>query len=370
MNFALSTINTKSSNVVRLMDYGDVVILYLRHDHMESLLLEKDKVLNNKFGVFPHSYFVGKPFGIKLQSDGNGTGWICVLEPTPELWSQAVYTRTQIVNEVDASVCTFYLDVYPGCKVVDTGTGSGCMTISLARAVAPHGHVYTYEYNNQRAVHAQEEFKRLKIDDLITVQCKDVCGKYGGDDGGFPGLGPKSIDAVFLDLPEPWLAIKHAKYVLKSNKYLCCYSPCIEQVVKTCEKMREEGFHSINMIEVRQRPFDGRVNNLEIADIGTDSTSAKKEGDTEEKNTNEGTVEEVGNDNNDHIDDDDEDDNEDDDDVPSKRSKKNEDETVPKKKAPYWTPKPLKTIEKQVARPLQDMKGHTAFLYFGICPDT
>jgi tRNA (adenine57-N1/adenine58-N1)-methyltransferase len=118
-----------------------------------------------------------------------------------------------VISRGSASVCTFYLDVYPGCKVVDTGTGSGCMTISLARAVAPHGHVYTYEYNNQRAIHAQEEFKRLKIDDLITVQCKDVCGKFGSDDGGFPGLGPKSIDAVFLDLPEPWLAIKHAKYV-------------------------------------------------------------------------------------------------------------------------------------------------------------
>ena len=32
-----------------------------------------------------------------------------------------------------------------------------------------------------------------------------------------------------------------------------------EQVMKTCEKLRELGFHSIRMIEVRQRPFDGRL---------------------------------------------------------------------------------------------------------------
>ena len=32
-----------------------------------------------------------------------------------------------------------------------------------------------------------------------------------------------------------------------------------EKVMKTCEKLRELGFHSIRMIEVRQRPFDGRL---------------------------------------------------------------------------------------------------------------
>jgi hypothetical protein len=30
------------------------------------------------------------------------------------------------------------------------------------------------------------------------------------------------------------------------------------QVIKTCEKLRELKFHSIRMIEVRQRPYDAR----------------------------------------------------------------------------------------------------------------
>lgn len=101
---------------------------------------------------------------------------------------------------------------------------------------------------------------------MITVQCKDVCGKFdtnaevddASDKGGFPGVSEHSIDAVFLDLPEPWLALHHAKYVLRPGRNICCYSPCIEQVMKTCEKLRELGFHSIRMIELRQRPFDGR----------------------------------------------------------------------------------------------------------------
>ncbi|RYH28946.1 hypothetical protein EON65_10310 [archaeon] len=52
------------------------------------------------------------------------------------------------------------LDIHPGCTVVESGTGSGCMTLSLARAVAPSGRVFTYEYNNVRADTAREEFTK------------------------------------------------------------------------------------------------------------------------------------------------------------------------------------------------------------------
>ena len=71
-----------------------------------------------------------------------------------------VQTRTQIVDEVDSSVVTLHLDVHPGFTVVETGTGSGCMTMSLARAVHPSGHVFTFEYNGVRAQKAREEFNK------------------------------------------------------------------------------------------------------------------------------------------------------------------------------------------------------------------
>jgi tRNA (adenine57-N1/adenine58-N1)-methyltransferase catalytic subunit len=64
------------------------------------------------------------------------------------------------VNEIDSSIIASMLDVYPGCRVVESGTGSGCMTISLARAVYPTGHIYTFEYNSVRAEKAREEFAK------------------------------------------------------------------------------------------------------------------------------------------------------------------------------------------------------------------
>jgi tRNA A58 N-methylase Trm61 len=66
---------------------------------------------------------------------------------------------------------------------------------------------------------------------LITVECRDVCAKVDHYGGGFGNLLDNSIDAVFLDLPEPWLVIPYAKRVLKPGSSICTYSPCIEQVI-------------------------------------------------------------------------------------------------------------------------------------------
>lgn len=41
--------------------------------------------------------------------------------------------------------------------------------------------------------------------------------------------------------------------------------------MKTCDRLREHGFHSIKMLEVRQRPFDGRKHPFETVDLGLDS---------------------------------------------------------------------------------------------------
>lgn len=180
----------------RTMQYGDVVVLYLKYGECDHVILKEGMTTDNKFGHFKHADIVGKTFGSKLFNTNNGNGYIYALAPSPELWAGAITARTQIVNELDSSVCTFYLDLYPGCKVVESGTGSGCMSLSIIRAVLPTGHLYTYEYNPVRAAKVVEEFQELGVAQYATVQCRDVCG-CDGQGGGFIGIEDQSIDAVF-----------------------------------------------------------------------------------------------------------------------------------------------------------------------------
>ena len=73
---------------------------------------------------------------------------------------------------------------------------------------------------------------------------------------------------MFLDVPEPWLALPHITRILKQGHSICCYSTCIEQVMKTCEMLQSLQYFDMRMIDVRQRPFDGRIVPLETLDLG------------------------------------------------------------------------------------------------------
>lgn len=262
----------------RLIQEGDLVILYERHDSLAHAWMKKKGIIQNRYGCFSHDDMIGKPFGHKAKAYDNDSCWVYTMEPTPELWSVAFKTRTQIVNEMDQSLVTFMLNVKPGDIVVESGTGSACMTLSLARAVshpniAKAGHVYTFEYNGSRAEDAAKEMKAMGVDHLVTVRCHDVCAKYkdeqeAGLSGGFPGVAPGSCDALFLDVPSPHEALDYAVDVLKPHANICCYSPCISQVTDTCAKLRQLGFTNIRMVEFRQRPSDGREVLLENIDLG------------------------------------------------------------------------------------------------------
>lgn len=92
-----------------------------------------------------------------------------------------------------------------------TGTGSGSLSHSFLRAIRPYGHLHTFDFHEMRCDLAREEFKEHGLSENVTVYHRDVC------ELGFTDELNGKVDAVFLDLPAPQLAITHAFKAFKDS---------------------------------------------------------------------------------------------------------------------------------------------------------
>ncbi|XP_012260158.1 tRNA (adenine(58)-N(1))-methyltransferase catalytic subunit TRMT61A [Athalia rosae] len=237
------------------VEEGDEVILFLGVSQMYSLeatptIVNKrgetvDYVFQTSYGALKVATLVGAKYGTKVDLS---RGWAYILQPTPDLWTLTLKHRTQIIYTPDISNIVYLMDLEPGSVVIETGTGSGSLSHALIGAIKPHGHLYTFDFHAQRVALATIEFDKHGLAPYVTVQQRDAC-----QDGFGENLKEK-VNAVFLDLPHPWLTINHAiKCFRKSGGKLCSFSPCIEQVQKTCDSLATAGFVEIKTYECLQK---------------------------------------------------------------------------------------------------------------------
>lgn len=269
-----------------LIKVGDIVFYMETKEVMKPLTIKSGVFFQNKFGHFHHDDFIGKELGSKIMSrskpKNEKEGFITVVDFIPALWDKAGERLTQILYGPDISLILGLLDIRSDSLIVESGTGSGCLSINIAN-VFNKGHLYTFEFNKERATKLKQQFTELGLSDLITVTNQDVLEQgfslnkdqiresdlenytsYLKTQGCFSeeklddretllnGL----IDGVFIDLPSPWEVVERAKKKLKTNGNFVSFSPCMEQVEKTFEKLRELGFIRPRMFEICYRAYN------------------------------------------------------------------------------------------------------------------
>ncbi|CAH8869897.1 unnamed protein product [Trichobilharzia szidati] len=246
-------------------NYGDCVIIDLGKFKNLTVILKRGDVSQTRFGAMKHDDCVGRKFGSKIQTS---RGFVHILPLSPVLWSETLPHRTQIIYPCDASLIIGGLDLSPGKWVFEAGTGSGSLTHFLAQAILPHGRVYTFDFHTERVDLANEEFNSHSLGDVVKVSFRDVCSEY------FPNFGsemnPNGVDAVILDLPRPWLVIPHLTSTFRpeSGGRVCLFSPCIEQVQRSCAALLETGFVHLTTMECLEREYDVSRTTLNIPNMG------------------------------------------------------------------------------------------------------
>ena len=232
-----------------------------------------------------------EPAQAKVPIDA-GSGFIHILQPTPEAWTASLDHRTQVVYTPDYSYILQRLRVRPGSSIIEAGAGSGSFTHAAARAVFSgypsdsllkhkrhkRGNVYSYEYHEPRVQTLRQELHEHGLDGIVELTHRDVCneGFALSDDSSLP-----EADAIFLDLPAPWLALKHltrspAASPLNptSAAHLCTFSPCIEQVMATVSYLRKNDWTEIQMVEVANKRIDVRRERVGLKEEGLRGVNA------------------------------------------------------------------------------------------------
>lgn len=141
---------------------------------MSIIRVKVGEYFNCKFGSYKHTDMIGLRYGTKLGSN-TGRGFLYLLHPTPELWTLVLPHRTQILYIADISFVMNFLNLKPGMSMIESGTGSGSFSHSIARTLAPTGHLYTFEYHQERVNAAKKEFEDHGLSDMVTLECRDVC---------------------------------------------------------------------------------------------------------------------------------------------------------------------------------------------------
>ena len=72
-------------------------------------------------------------------------------------------------------------------------------------------------------------------------------------DVGSLGIDATDLDAIVLDLPEPWAVLASARTALRFGGVVATYTPTYNQLERTVQSMRSLGFEEIRSLELLER---------------------------------------------------------------------------------------------------------------------
>ena len=150
-----------------------------------------------------------------------------VLLPTLEDFVLNMPRGAQVIYPKDLATMCMIGDVHPGVRVLETGVGSGALSMMLLRLGAVVHGVELREDFAQRATANVQSFLGAEVMDRYSVSLGDA----------YEAVPELEYDRVMLDLPEPWRVIPIVEPYLQSGAVLVAYTPSITQAVQVREAL-------------------------------------------------------------------------------------------------------------------------------------
>jgi tRNA (adenine57-N1/adenine58-N1)-methyltransferase len=229
------------NNLGEFVQDGELVQLVgLRHKSF-ILRVKAGAELQTHRGVIQHNDVIGKPWGTRITSHKGNPFYI--LPPSLGDLLKELPRNTQIMYPKEIGFLLVSMGIGEGQRVIEAGTGSGALTCALSYHVGTSGKVFSYDNRPEAQQMASKNLFRLGLEERVELKTRDIA----------EGFDETGIDALFLDVPNPYDYIPQVRGALKTGGYFGCLLPTTNQVVRLITALRQCDFAFIDVCEILLR---------------------------------------------------------------------------------------------------------------------
>lgn len=249
------------------LSVGERVQLTDRRGRKLTVMLEPGGLTQTDHGLLPHEAMIGLPEGsvvVTISADkwrqmrhkqdadpdteapdrakpwkssrGIG-GWaFTVMRPRLEDYILSMPRGAQIMYPKDVARVILLGDIRPGMRVLESGAGSGAMSLGLLDAIGTEGKLTSIE--------RREEFARVAMGNA-TVFFGQRPAQWDLRTGDFDtvaaDLPEDGFDRIVLDMLDPWNRLEQAYRVMAPGGVLTAYVTTTTQLSRLAEALRADG---------------------------------------------------------------------------------------------------------------------------------
>ncbi|AHC51192.1 protein L-isoaspartate methyltransferase [Sulfolobus acidocaldarius SUSAZ] len=236
------------------LNEGDPVVIWVDPKRIYLVKLIQNKVFSTDKGYIDLGKLIGLEYGSEILLSTGIKAYL--LKPTPIDLYRGLKRLSQVLYPKDIGYIIYSSGVQPGSTVVEAGTGSGFLTLSLAYFLGNSTKIVTYDVREDMQDIAKRNASYLGLSDRIIFKLKDIR----------EGIEEVNVDAIFLDMPDPWNAMETVRKALKPSGSLIIFVPTVNQIEKVIPSLTD--FVDVHAEELIIREYQMKENAVRPRNIG------------------------------------------------------------------------------------------------------
>ena len=234
-----------AGNVIREGELVFVIVESGERRRQHLIKAEQGLVYSTIAGVIEGSDIIGRSWGDVLELQA---GRAYLLPPTRYELSMYAFKRLgQVIYPKDQGYIAVISGIREGMRVLEAGVGSGFLTAVLASIVGCKGKVIGYDVREDMLETARRNLELVGLLGRVDLRLGDVR----------EGVPDTDLDAVFLDMPDPWEALKALHGNLKPGAPAVVFVPTFNQLEKLYENVVRTGMYVIEeTVEILRREIE------------------------------------------------------------------------------------------------------------------